>query len=52
MNREGCVEMLQLGVLHVGMQPQVGRHAAQGSALKTDKFTDSGGDKKTKIMFP
>ena len=33
MNREGCVEMLQLGVLHVGMQPQVGRHAAQGSTL-------------------
>ena len=25
--------MLQLGVLRVGMQPQVARHAAQGSTL-------------------
>ena len=33
MNSKGLVEMLQLGVVQVGMQPQVGRHDTQGSTL-------------------
>ena len=34
MNSEGRVEMLQLGVVQIRVQPQVGRHDTQGSVLK------------------